>query len=402
LTVREPGNPASADVRPLSARDYVLGRAIDCDIALPGTDSSISRRHARLIHRQGEFFLSDVESRNGTAVNEDLVAKGEERLLRDGDRIRIGHHIQLVFADLSRRAVPSAGVRLHDRFLALVREVSTLELPRVVERGLDLLRLASGVERSYLVGAGNSPRLDPHLLSLLDPSLRVSRSTIEEALRSGRKVTQFLEGDLGDTPSHSVAELGLHRIWVSPIRDAGGRAVAAVYLDSQAEGTAFDAETERLMDAVVDQIALALRNASLHAEVVALNESLEQKVLERTRQLEESHARLVSQDRLATLGRLVAAIAHELNNPAGALVSMAGTLEGLLMPMLRIWDAATEIYPDPRMAERAWDFLLLSLVPSPLRGRCCEGGTGSALGCGVPNASRQNWMILGHGASVSQ
>ena len=42
---------------------------------------------------------------------------------------------------------------------------------------------------------------------------------------------------------------------------------------------------------------------------------LEQMVDERTRQLQETHAKLLHQDKMASLGKLSASVVHEINNP---------------------------------------------------------------------------------------
>ncbi len=56
-------------------------------------------------------------------------------------------------------------------------------------------------------------------------------------------------------------------------------------------------------------------------EVRALNITLEQKVLERTRQLEEAQARLRHAEKLSALGRLASSIVHEINNPLSSLLT---------------------------------------------------------------------------------
>ena len=123
------------------------------------------------------------------------------------------------------------------------------------------------------------------------------------------------------------------------------------------------------MDAVVDQIGQAICNAALHSEVLDLNQTLEQKVLNRTRQLEESRAALIGQDRLATLGRLVAAIAHELNNPVGAMASFAQTIEQLVAPVMGVGERLKSLLSGPEqevMARQLLDATLSSAVGKPL------------------------------------
>ena len=55
-------------------------------------------------------------------------------------------------------------------------------------------------------------------------------------------------------------------------------------------------------------------------------EELEQEVEARTRDLRNSQAQLVQQEKMAALGKLVAGIAHEMNTPIGTITSNADTL----------------------------------------------------------------------------
>jgi len=233
----------------------------------------------------------------------------------------------------------------------LARGLTSLDPREIVERGLELLRLVSGVERSLLVGGGSDPGLESLLTPLDDPTLQVSRSAIAEALCEGRTVSNFVAPDVGEFPRRSMRLLGLHRIWVHPVIGAEGRPVAAVYIDSPTAGDPFTPEVEARLVSVAEHIGLALRNASLYARVLDLNQNLEQKVAARTRELEASQAQLVARDRLATLGRLVAAIAHELNNPVGAIASFARTLGELVTPVLSMRDELAVLFPEP--ADRA-------------------------------------------------
>jgi predicted component of type VI protein secretion system len=74
---------------PLSGRGVVtLGRRIEADVCLPW-DPGISRLHAELINRAGEWVIADDGlSQNGTYVN-GLPVEGRRRL-HGGDRITVG------------------------------------------------------------------------------------------------------------------------------------------------------------------------------------------------------------------------------------------------------------------------------------------------------------------------
>lgn len=78
----------SGDVSPvfeLSGRTVQVGRISDNDIVLP--DPNVSRVHARVESRDGSYFITDLESTNGTFVNEQRVDSAK---LRENDVIRLG------------------------------------------------------------------------------------------------------------------------------------------------------------------------------------------------------------------------------------------------------------------------------------------------------------------------
>lgn len=62
-----------------------IGRISDNDIVLP--DPNVSRVHARLEYRDGAYSITDLESTNGTWVNERKVSSTR---LRQNDVIRLG------------------------------------------------------------------------------------------------------------------------------------------------------------------------------------------------------------------------------------------------------------------------------------------------------------------------
>ncbi len=71
--------------------ELLLGRHQRCDVVL--VDLTVSRRHARLIYRDGRWVLRDLASTNGTFVNGVRVGRCE---LRAGDQLRLGEQQLLI------------------------------------------------------------------------------------------------------------------------------------------------------------------------------------------------------------------------------------------------------------------------------------------------------------------
>ena len=65
--------------------ELVMGREPECDF--PINEYVISRRHAKITKRWGGIAIRDLESKNGTFVNNRRVV---EEYLHDGDRIALG------------------------------------------------------------------------------------------------------------------------------------------------------------------------------------------------------------------------------------------------------------------------------------------------------------------------
>ena len=85
LVVRSGGGRAG-EMFPLDG-ETTVGRSPDCGIFLD--DVTVSRKHAILRERDGNFFIEDQGSLNGTFVNRKRV---ESAQLADGDELQVGKY----------------------------------------------------------------------------------------------------------------------------------------------------------------------------------------------------------------------------------------------------------------------------------------------------------------------
>lgn len=86
LVLVEGLGPASMN---LVSPETLLGRDPGCHVTIP--DSSVSNRHARVYHSDGEWYVEDLGSTNGTYMNERALA--HPVVLRPGDKIALGRSV---------------------------------------------------------------------------------------------------------------------------------------------------------------------------------------------------------------------------------------------------------------------------------------------------------------------
>jgi hypothetical protein len=86
LVLVEGKGPATTDLVP---PETVIGRDESALVSIP--DSSVSHRHARVYHSDGEWYVEDLGSTNGTFVNDRPLTRAV--VLRPGDMVHIGRSV---------------------------------------------------------------------------------------------------------------------------------------------------------------------------------------------------------------------------------------------------------------------------------------------------------------------
>jgi signal transduction histidine kinase len=111
--------------------------------------------------------------------------------------------------------------------------------------------------------------------------------------------------------------------------------------------------------------------------------TLEQKVAERTAELERAHIRLLQQQKMASIGQLAAGMAHEINNPLGFITSNLRTLQKYAARLILMLDYYSSLLEsDPayvwlvQLSARKWQELKLDSICAdvdPLIGQSLDG-----------------------------
>ena len=87
-SLRVEGGPNDSSIISLDSSSAVFGRSRFADDATP-ENKSVSRRHFQIRCHDGVFYISDLDSTNGTYLNGERLQPNVERRVRDADRISL-------------------------------------------------------------------------------------------------------------------------------------------------------------------------------------------------------------------------------------------------------------------------------------------------------------------------
>ncbi len=298
---------------PLEVERAVLGRHPDCDIVLES--GAVSRHHARILALDGEFFVEDLNSRNGTFVNGRAI-EGRQRL-DEGDQLSI---CDLVFVfherlpgappetgDETDRPVPgflfddarlasnstimskvdvstgSNGLRLEVNAEAKLKALieigqnlgTALSVDDVLPKLLDsLFKIFVQADRGFVVlRDGETGRLLPKAVKYRrmddQQTIRISRTIITSVLSAKEAILSAdAASDSRFDMAESIVDFHIRSMMCAPLVSGSGEALGVIQIDTLDQRSRFSRDDLDVLASVACQAAVALENAQLHEAAV--------------------------------------------------------------------------------------------------------------------------------------
>ena len=271
---------------PLDVLPFTIGRSHGSHLVLH--DGRASRNHAHIVCESDGYYVVDQQSRRGTFVNGERVARMK---LARGMTVHFGgtDGPQIIFD--AERPESTAGVLLTQAaalqsrrgelaalsaLLEVAQKLNTSTvLEDVIVTVLDKAIQLTQAERAYMFlrdGEGNftlAAGRNQSGATLRDDS-GISRSVVEEAAHSAREFLVVEEGDSSQLAGRmSVASFGLRSVICIPLRHResaasdAGQVFGVLYLDSRTlAGRMSDVEQE-VLRSLAGEVAILVENASL-------------------------------------------------------------------------------------------------------------------------------------------
>jgi phosphoserine phosphatase RsbU/P len=290
----------------------IIGRNSDCDVPLDV--AAVSRRHAAIVRERDSFFVEDLESRNGTFLNDERVMNRAP--LRDGDQLLIcgqtfrfhGDHraaatldgdtslLDLMEDDTTEAARASvmatfevggggsASWRLSAKpevKLAALLEITNnlgkaLSVDDILPKLLDsLFKIFVQADRGFVV---MRPKPDGPLVPVAvknrregdEHRTRISRTIVEEAM-NGRKAILSADASSDErfNMAQSIADFAIRSMICAPMIGTEGDALGVIQIDTLNQKSRFSDEDLEVLAGVASQAAVSLENAKMHEQVLA-------------------------------------------------------------------------------------------------------------------------------------
>jgi signal transduction histidine kinase len=352
---------------------YAIGRNPDCQILL--TDKSVSRNHALLeIDPSGQIFLTDMQSRNGTMVNGRPIFS--KAMLRANDQISVGE-VRFVLSDTTiRTATTTTGAvtlvdtspRLDSATVVAAGEIKRLSekntlynqqtfvalsavgkiqvdpdnLESVLAESLELLRETIQADRLALLNVKDISNSDITIAATSvskragSNQFSVSRTVVKEVLKDKVAIlTQEIDSDERFINRTIIGGDRTRSMMSVPLLD-GENIIAILYSETLEQGIKFTEDHMRVLATFGDILTSKILNYGLITDrqqkavletELRITKSKQLELETANRILNETQAELVQTQKMASLKHLVAGVAHEMNNPLGALQSCVMTIE---------------------------------------------------------------------------
>jgi two-component system, NtrC family, sensor kinase len=339
------GGTKKGEIVAIDTDNICIGRGDQNDVIIP--EPRVSGSHAEIFSSDGNFFIRDLGSTNGTFVNTNPVT---ETQLHEGDRIELGDiallfqidipgekaleefnkdslinmvfhkdencgttlefsldvpAVEIVSRDISRISSQEQLSHLNTRLASLYSILQKVNIIDSVDRLLELtlkeLFRELGVDRAVLMLVNPaSGKLEPKAAKNRKETpgpetIHVSQTIIDNVVERGEAVLiRDAQQDNRFEEAQSIINIGTRSAMCVPLKTEN-KMLGILYADKLSHTEIYNEDDLKFLAAICNQVAVSINNAQLFAEVRSAEEEIKrsnEKLKETNKAVEDANSLL--------------------------------------------------------------------------------------------------------------
>ena len=314
---------------PLSTTTVTMGRSVSNSIQI--IDRKVSRKHAEIYFKDGDYYFHDMGSKNGSFINGKQVKK--DTLLEDGFRVKVGETVLIYESDQDESSslsdATSRSVKIVDNLewgkprrsvaagtgpeldlgggegkepsfkdthkrLAILYQVADvirniLNLDELLDQIMNIIYEVIKPDRGFIMikdmATGKFVPRAIRRRDVDDGEITISSTIVEQCLRE--RVSILVSDAAADQRFSSSESVIINRIRSAICAPLiyKQEILGVIYIDTQKRRMSYDEEELELVNGIANQSAMAIANARMHVRLVEQHKSAKEMEIARNIQM---------------------------------------------------------------------------------------------------------------------